>query len=434
MRAHINGRLSLIKSSVIEYPNGDEITATLVYEKLEKHCLHCGKLDHEARDCLAAKHQRKALLAAQEEPQRSLASVTNREGLQRTENEALGGPNRRSPRRQNRYRPYSTEDLNRRSPYSHTRDSPPPFQRGRYQYDDQPRERHTRNSYYRREERSPTHSSKYAHKDRDYCRGDSQADSSPPRARQTLLSSSRGTPRERDNQAAPPPDPTINMHAAREEVQDVLLQYTSCADPSESAARKERLRLFDLQGRLEESAAFIVRAANARKEVSNTPPEPPASVEEAPVRIPMAQRLGCLSPTASSPRAHIMTRLGPLLDEVTTSAGEHVCPAMQAQFQKRKPGRPPGKKKINSSPLQGASSKRRIASQAKPPLCRKKLPTDQGKAAKSTKGRKNAKDSSSDGTPRLQDDSISDNAPICNMIPPSNRRRGDFRALPTPVP
>lgn len=35
MRVHVNGRLPLIKISVIEYPNGDEVIATLVYEKLE---------------------------------------------------------------------------------------------------------------------------------------------------------------------------------------------------------------------------------------------------------------------------------------------------------------------------------------------------------------------------------------------------------------
>lgn len=31
MRVHVNGRLPLIKNSVIEYSNGDEVTATLVY-------------------------------------------------------------------------------------------------------------------------------------------------------------------------------------------------------------------------------------------------------------------------------------------------------------------------------------------------------------------------------------------------------------------
>ena len=40
MRVHVNGRLPLIKSSVIEYPNGDEVRVSLVYDKLEKHCSH----------------------------------------------------------------------------------------------------------------------------------------------------------------------------------------------------------------------------------------------------------------------------------------------------------------------------------------------------------------------------------------------------------
>lgn len=47
MRVHVNGRLPLIKSSIIEYDNGDEVTATLVYEKLERYCSQCNRLDHE---------------------------------------------------------------------------------------------------------------------------------------------------------------------------------------------------------------------------------------------------------------------------------------------------------------------------------------------------------------------------------------------------
>lgn len=60
MRVQINGRLPLIKSSIIEYPNGDEVTATFVYEKLERHCSKCFRLDHDVKDCLVAKHQEKA--------------------------------------------------------------------------------------------------------------------------------------------------------------------------------------------------------------------------------------------------------------------------------------------------------------------------------------------------------------------------------------
>ncbi|KAL0864051.1 hypothetical protein Bca101_043169 [Brassica carinata] len=66
MRVHVNGRLPLIKTYTVEYPNGDEITATLVYEKLERHCSTCFRLDHEVRDCLEAKHQKKAQVAMEE--------------------------------------------------------------------------------------------------------------------------------------------------------------------------------------------------------------------------------------------------------------------------------------------------------------------------------------------------------------------------------
>lgn len=63
MRVQVNGLLPLLKSSVIEYPNGDEVTATFTYERIGKHCSKCLRLDHEVKDCLIAKHQaREALL------------------------------------------------------------------------------------------------------------------------------------------------------------------------------------------------------------------------------------------------------------------------------------------------------------------------------------------------------------------------------------
>ena len=63
MRVHVNERLPLIKTTIIEYPNGDEVTATLLYETLERHCSKCNRLDCEIIDCLEAKHEKKALLA-----------------------------------------------------------------------------------------------------------------------------------------------------------------------------------------------------------------------------------------------------------------------------------------------------------------------------------------------------------------------------------
>lgn len=71
MRVHINGRLPLIKQSEIEFPNGDVVNVSLHYEKLEKHCPKCLKLDHDFKDCLAAKAERKALEATASSQEKS---------------------------------------------------------------------------------------------------------------------------------------------------------------------------------------------------------------------------------------------------------------------------------------------------------------------------------------------------------------------------
>lgn len=49
------------------------------------------------------------------------------------------------------------------------------------------------------------------------------------------------------------------MAEAREELREVMIQYTSLADPSESVARKERLRRSEEQGEVDESAEQIAR-------------------------------------------------------------------------------------------------------------------------------------------------------------------------------
>jgi len=57
MRVQVNGRLPLMKNYIIEYSNGEEVTASLIYERLEKHCSKCFRLDHDINDCLEAKAQ-----------------------------------------------------------------------------------------------------------------------------------------------------------------------------------------------------------------------------------------------------------------------------------------------------------------------------------------------------------------------------------------
>lgn len=61
MRVEINGLLPLLKKYTLEFQQGGEVSATLVYDKLDKHCLNCSKLDHEAENCPAIKEQRRSV-------------------------------------------------------------------------------------------------------------------------------------------------------------------------------------------------------------------------------------------------------------------------------------------------------------------------------------------------------------------------------------
>ncbi|WZZ61795.1 hypothetical protein YC2023_061902 [Brassica napus] len=129
------------------------------------------------------------------------------------------------------------------------------------------------------------------------------------------------------------------------------------------------------------------------------PPPPPPPVEGVQERVPVADRLGPTagkSPTSAF-RVSIMARLGPLLDEITTNdvaANEPLPPPPR-----RKPGRHPGRRTVNASPLQGASSKKRLAS-VKPHVCRRKLTDGKDKTDKANKRQRKNKDSTSDGIPR----------------------------------
>ncbi|CAH8351777.1 unnamed protein product [Eruca vesicaria subsp. sativa] len=150
------------------------------------------------------------------------------------------------------------------------------------------------------------------------------------------------------------------------EVRGALLQYTSCADPSESAARRERLRQAEAQGTLDETAAQVVRSSFPVSE-SERPLSPLPN--SGTTRTPIARRLGAQpdKAIASSSRVPIMERLGPLVDEAISE--ERINLETAPPPQKRKPGRPPGRKTVNASPLKlgGAGLRRRKVLSNKPP-------------------------------------------------------------------
>lgn len=157
-----------------------------------------------------------------------------------------------------------------------------------------------------------------------------------------------------------PPDA---VKAAMGEIREVMTQYASCADPTESAARKERIRQAEVQGQIETSAVQMVKASMAR---DTTGPAPPPTLEtSAQERLPIVDRLGPIN-LASNERVPAVDRLGPLVlrDEDEEPRREDITTMVQA----RKPGRPPGKRKVASSPapIRSSCSRKRKLQQPRP--------------------------------------------------------------------
>ncbi|KAH0905331.1 hypothetical protein HID58_037158 [Brassica napus] len=280
----INGRLPLIKSSVIEYSNGDEVTATFVYEKLERHCSKCFRLDHDVNDCLVAKHEAKARKASNGEGSLSVENDQRRDGGHKPPRETdifrfSAHNSRLSDRQRNaRYKSYdphydarATIDSQRRSRSlheAHQRRLKEPLrdqQRGYYSRTTSQRDDA---SFYRRDRysRSPQRSENQHRNPSNSAHNNSP--SSPrgrERHRREETNSSKG-PRNTFERGNPllleqQPAPHEAFNEALEEVREVMVQYTQCADPTESAARKERLRKAEKEGQLEETAARMVQAS-----------------------------------------------------------------------------------------------------------------------------------------------------------------------------
>ncbi|KAG2309218.1 hypothetical protein Bca52824_028966 [Brassica carinata] len=380
MRVQVDGLLPLITSTVIEYSNGDEVIAKLVYERLEKHCSKCFRLDHEIKDCLEAKAQERARKAAQESE-----SI-----MQKSFNSA--DDDRKMEQRSTAYKFSATAgggDYERRPPKEHKETS---FRRP---YKDQPKVWQERG-----EQRRAYHS-------REYSRYANERANRPPRdhnyQRSNVVSQNRSYYREipkeipdkdtgsssaKRNTAPPdrgvphqdclPPVPQEAFDEAMGELRNVMLQYTKNADPTESEARKERMRQAEAEGEMVETAIQMARTSQAiinerqrREQISNTPERTPAS-----------QRLGSRTPahtnndvgidipaSNSQERIPATQRLGPPLIALTTNrddaieslqeeeedrvpAALRLGPLVQSppketngtSGEKKKRGRPPGQK------------------------------------------------------------------------------------------
>lgn len=98
-------------------------------------------------------------------------------------------------------------------------------------------------------------------------------------------------------------------------IKDAMAQYANCADPSESAARKERLKQAEASGVIENNAVRMVRNSIVR-ESTNGSPEIETDRTPPQERTPISARLGPLNgESPPSERIPISARLGPINGE-----------------------------------------------------------------------------------------------------------------------
>ncbi|KFK23333.1 hypothetical protein AALP_AAs58349U000200 [Arabis alpina] len=300
IRVHINGLRPLITSSVVEYSNGDEAVAHLVYEKLERHCTTCMKLDQDISECPEAKHKKAThphcLVNRGDhyepaEKQRGPPPSYYRRG----EKERLPAPNAN---------PRPDREIPRTGDYSRSR-----FRDlfGRHESSGNhsispPRE-------HRRDNRGHKH---YLHPENDDRRslysktrpGRAERarlregiDLTPSREdREVTSRTSRRRTETNDNLVTPPPAlPFDAVVEAMGEVREVMVQYSNCDNPIESAARKERYRQGEESGQLLEAAVQMVQAAMVSQ--PNLLISPPLNeAQNSAARLSALSRLGPVNP------------------------------------------------------------------------------------------------------------------------------------------
>ncbi|CAG7868909.1 unnamed protein product [Brassica rapa] len=307
MRVQIDGLLPLITKSTVEYPNGDEVVTTLVYERLDKHCTKCLRLDHELKECLVARAEAKAEKTSQrvwmegtglhsahagdhtrgvsDAPARRMQNPKDTE--QRTEAFQFsasnnGNKHERRPSRDYRgsshHRPYKSQPKIWQEKSSLRRSSQA-RERSHYEYENSSRPDRD-HSTYRRPPGLPSRNF-YREIQQKFPENRETGSSASKTYRETL---ERGIPQQNNHS----PIPQEVLEEARGELRDVMLQYTKSADPTEREARKERVRQAEEQGEMEETAIqMAIASLNENAERNKR-----AQLDPTPERIPATQRLG----------------------------------------------------------------------------------------------------------------------------------------------
>lgn len=393
LRVMINGLQPLIKETIVDFSDGSEALVNLEYKRLKNHCNHCNRLSHAEKECPGLQNRPEQRRDTSLNPHASSTQKGN-QSLSRTHQPS-------SVRQKNSYNsksltPRSARDDRRqpshypeREPYSNRNGNPRRSSSQSTGYIRGDSNRHWRDTQGQKTRSNSGHlSSSYQWRAKSPLK-------TTPRMEESESSRPRRPPLERNIELSPQHLP-LQIIPTNDEVmgdlREVTIQYMNCADPSESAARRQRVIQSEEKGMMAETAALIISAAS-----QSTPAEAYINLN------------------------HDVSHQDPTVDQG-----------------KKKRGRPPINRTLNKSPLKlkGAkSSKRNLCLMQQSPK-RKALQPDKSRA-KEIAGTTNQSLSQTRRQESQQQGDVASTSrapPKTKLIPAIRKDRVDFHNPPKPLP
>lgn len=269
----LNGLQPLTKESMVDFPDGSEALISLEYNNLKNHCSHCQRITHEKKTCpglqIKPENQTSSPLAPMPHGHESKGASRNyytpRDNFVAPRNHSQDSVRLYSSQRHHDHRQVSQHPKKGNSAFCSESQSVSQRQR---EFRERPRNHQER---YKRSPSRDYSTSYHSRRDKGYPSSHKKLlwkEKTPPLAdphREVSDSSrTRRPPLERTtlnefNPPTPPPIPTNDEVMG--EIREVTLQYTNCADPTESAARRRRVLQGEAQNLMAETAANMIEAA-----------------------------------------------------------------------------------------------------------------------------------------------------------------------------
>lgn len=305
MQVSLNGLKPLTKEALIDFDTGEELHVTLEYEGLDLHCLLCNELSHLAKDCPQAPPGDRIPTYRGEEdieyrsnrPQTQRQLATGERPPKETQRHRPTAPSKSLPfhERMNRHgRPFGARlppPANRAPPLKNRVTQQQELGKGRLEENPRrqpqsskspqnPRDNYPQDHHSARNPVNQTPNYQWREHQPTMDQRPPLAVTEEPEVSSKHRASSPRPPLGRNLALTDfPPQPNIpTTEEVMTELREVTYQYTNVDDPTERAARIQRVLQGEEQGLMASTAARIVAAATsnltARPEQSPSPPLP----------------------------------------------------------------------------------------------------------------------------------------------------------------